>query len=367
MEIFDRLVLERWVRNFLLACGAFFLLLTVVTVLASFTRTSVTLMQVFQNYFYELPKWTGQITPFACLVASLFSIDQLRNRNELVSLYSLGYSPWRGIVVVALVAAVIGSMQFYVSSFVTPYFNHLRHQWILDTGANFKQDDLTGSIASKKTSRSIWYKLPQGHMSFVAVTETGEELREVEIVYVNPQQQIETIVIADKAYYKKNNLWEFSNAKIFRGLTGEGFPEFRHEDLTSYTLLETPENIQKVFSDVAALPLPGLRDYIRNIKRTGVDASTFEILFWEKYNTGVVCLLFALIPISGLFSPGRRHTKVGGMIFFTVAFATLYYLAQSGLTAFGRKGAVHPWIAVFGTTVVFALYLSQQLLRHRKL
>ena len=369
MEIFDQLVVARWVRSFVLAASAFFLLLTVVTVLAGMTRSSVTMGQVLQNYLYELPKWGKNIVPFACLVATLFCIDQLRNRNELVALYSLGHSPWRAVFSITACAAIIAAVQFYTAAYVAPWATRHRHQWIADTGANFQlQSDFESSnLTTQKTSQSVWVKLPQGYMSFVALTDSGNDLREVEIDYINKDKKLETVVVADSAKFKRDNLWEFHNAKIYRHLADGGFPEYLKKDVTSYALMETPDHLLKAYSDVAALNLPHLGEYIHNIKRTGINAATFEILFWEKYNAGLVCLLFSLIPITGLFSPARRQVKVGHMIVFTVIFGSLYWLSQTGLTSYGERGQFPAWISVFGTSTLFALVLARQFWKFRKL
>ncbi|MBT3981645.1 MAG: LptF/LptG family permease [Bacteriovoracaceae bacterium] len=362
-----KLIFYNWLKVFFYAALSFLLLLTIATLVSGFTRDSVTSSQVLINYLFELPKWFKNLLPFACLMATLFSLNFLKARNELIAIFSLGMSHRAFIQVVVQAATIVMAVQLLVSAYILPSVTKKRYEWLIETGANFKSNLPASFNLSKKTGKKIWYKMENGFFNFVALDQVANELKEVEIFFISKNHLVERFVKAKSAIFKKDNLWEFHDVLFLYNLEGEEFPIIEMKNISSYALLENPENIRKVFSEVETLPIEGLYSYIKNIKRTGINTSEFEVLLLEKINSALICIVFALIPIFSIYSPSRRHSSFGKIVFFTLVFGVVYWLISSSMLALGKNGSLPPVIAVFSVPFIFILLISSIIYKNRKL
>ena len=92
IPLLKKLIWVEWVKIFVVVAGAFFLLYSVGELVASFINSSKTAAEIFFRYLFSLPTALSYMVPFACLIASLFALNRLRDRSELIAIFAGGFS-----------------------------------------------------------------------------------------------------------------------------------------------------------------------------------------------------------------------------------------------------------------------------------
>ena len=92
MNILTKIVVFGWLKAFLITASALLLLLTIGNLVNQLMREVISAQETIINFLFELPSWINNIIPVACLSATLFSLEKLKTKNELVAILASGHS-----------------------------------------------------------------------------------------------------------------------------------------------------------------------------------------------------------------------------------------------------------------------------------
>ena len=166
MPTLRSLIIKEWFKFFLGAFLGLLLLITVAELITGFLRQNVTPLEVILNHLLEIPDKFKLIMPVSCLMASLFSINKLRNRNELTAIFAAGYSRKKFFNDIASAAIFVAAFQFSVSGFIEPYAISKKDFLIEDGQSKFKNLRSKGLMASTIGSGKMWFKSNDYFFSF---------------------------------------------------------------------------------------------------------------------------------------------------------------------------------------------------------
>src|SRR5690606_11141989 len=101
-----------------------------------------------------------------CLIASLFSINKLKNRNELTAIFASGFSRREFVMTIGFVGTFIGLILFFINGYLVPYTKN-QQSLMSDTHPAIasKARTSTVSINALKTGK-IWFKGPHYFFSY---------------------------------------------------------------------------------------------------------------------------------------------------------------------------------------------------------
>lgn len=170
MKTFDKLVIREWAVAFLLSFSVLLFLVFMADFIAEYLRAK-SLSYILTNFLMKLPDFLGKLFPTACLLGTLFSLSKLKNRNELVALFSSGWGIGKLYVLVCLLSLVVGGLQLLNFGVLAPWGQHI--------GRNLETQDSTPKASL--TGDSIWYKGKDYFMAFAGRDPQTQELKNVKI------------------------------------------------------------------------------------------------------------------------------------------------------------------------------------------
>lgn len=359
------LILKEWFKFFLGAFLVLILLISVAELISGFLRSNVTPLEVIFNHLLEIPEKLKLVLPVSCLAASLFSINKLKNRNELTAIFAAGYSRKKFIYDIITAAAVVGTLQLFISSYIDPYSRSKVDNLIEDGDTKFKNLASKGLMASTIGSGKMWFKSSDYFFSFSTFNKSENLLSDVTIYHYRNNMLHKKVHASTVQFIGEQ--WMGKELEIMDLLDGKNFPIKQNIKSGPVQITETPKDFKEIEADITKLTTVDLYRYIKTLQEGGINVNEYLVMFYEKFSPSLVCLIFSLLAAIGGFKPNRRGSSFGKNIFFVFVFVIVYWLVNSYFIELGKSSKLHPFIACFGVPLLFAIFLSQQFYRNRKL
>lgn len=341
------------------------LLISVAELISGFLRQNVTPLEVIFNHILEIPEKLKLILPVSCLAASLFSINKLKNRNELTAIFASGYSRKKFVFDVVSGSTVVGLCLLLISSYIDPFSRSQMDFLIKDGQQKFKNLNAKGLMASTIGSGKMWFKSGSYFFSFSRFDKALNTISDVTIYHYS-DSKLKKKIHANTVTFE-NGTWNGKNVETLDFLDGVTFPHYGEADLAEIEINEKPEDFKEIESDITTLNTVDLYRYIKTLQDGGINVNEYLVMFYEKFSPSLVCIIFSLIAAIGGFKPNRRGSSFGKNIFFVFVFVILYWLINSYFLELGKSSKLDPMLASFGVPFLFSLFLVHQFIRHRKL
>lgn len=363
-----KLILKEWFRFFISSVAVLFLLLTVANLISGFLRGNVTPTEVILNYIIEIPGFLLKIFPISCLTASLFSINKLKNRNELTSIFASGFSTKKYFITLIQASAVIAILQLFVGGFVQPMTRSMRDSLIENSDNKFRNLKAKGLRTSTIGTGKIWFKSGNYFFSSSSFDKVKGALNNVTLYFFNDEFKLLEKIKAPTLEYSEGNTWKAINPTIFKNADAkEKFPHIEKKDVFLITLKEDLTDFKKIESDITTLGLFNLYMYISRLNQSGINTNEYLVMFLDKISSSLICIILSLVAAVAIYSPNRRTSSFGkniGIVFF---LTLIYWLTYDYSLELGRSSKLNPYIACFILPVIFMSYLIYQFQTNRKL
>ncbi len=367
MSNIRKLILKEWLVFFI---GAVFILLMVLSlghVLNGLLKASNELRSIMIDLVLEIPNFLIKIFPVACLIASLFSINKLKNRNELTAIFASGFSRRQFVLTIGFVGTLVGVILFFINGYLVPYTKN-QQSMMSDTHPAIasKARTSTVSINALKTGK-IWFKGPQYFFSYSSFDTQTNSIHNLTLYQYNETFKLSEQLTAATAQYVSGNTWLFKNVAHVTNMENKTFPTTTIFNELKYNLNETISDFKKINADISTLNIWRLYDYIAVLRNNGINDAEYFVTFLDKFSSGFTCLVLAILAAVALFDPNRRNSSFGKNIAFVLAFTFLYWFIYSYFLTLGQTSKIPAIAATFGVPFVFVLYLAMYFIYHRKL
>ena len=349
-----KLIWLEWLKALAIALSALFLLFSVAELISGFLRTAVTSREVLINYLLFLPAMFAKILPLSCLLASLFSFHRLRSRNELIAILASGFSRKKFVFSILQIASSIMLLQFINVGYLDPLSKQLHKKVIVDGEQKFKKTKSKGLLTSVISSGKIWYRNDKYYVSYSVYDKGQKTLIRPTFFYFNQLNENTKIIKAERANGNEQGVWALSKVQIIENISKKIFPQLKTQDQLQLLLEETPSDFDRIDNDLNTLRPIALFEFVSQIKRSGILANEYEIFMLGKIVDSITCLIFALFPISIIFSPGPRNSSFGKNILFAIIFTLSYWAIHNAFLTLGNSAKIPPLLAAFAVSPVFA-------------
>jgi lipopolysaccharide export system permease protein len=366
MTTLRSLILKEWFKFFIGAFLILVLLISVAELISGFLRSNVTPIEVIFNHFLELPDKMKLIMPVGCLVASLFSINKLKNRNELTAIFAGGYSRKKFMLDITLATFVVSFSQLFISSFLEPFAISKKDYLIQDGQSKFKNLRSKGLMASTIGSGKMWFKSENYFFSFSTFNKSENRLNDVSIYFYDSQNKLTKKITSEHIKFV-GNAWMGTNARIYDYLQNTDFPKIEEKESLGITISEVPDDFKEIEADITTLNIFQLYNYIRKLQDGGINVNEYLVILLEKISISFICTIFGLVAAIGAFRPNRRGNSFGKSLLGVFVFVILYWLINSYFIELGKSSKLDPFLACFGVPFIFGLFLITQFVRNRKL
>ena len=366
MNVIRRLILREWFRFFIGAVVSLFLLITVANLISGFLRGNVTALEVITNHLLEIPDYLNKIFPVSCLMASLFSINKLKNRSELTAIFAAGYSRKSLIADLAYASLFVTLIQFSITSFIGPFVKS--HRDILIEGSSHKFRNLRSQGLKSSTigSGKMWYKSNDYFISFANYSHSTKELLDASIYRISVDGRLEEVEQIKTIRWDKD-LWIGEKVIKLDKLNEQSFAKKEIFSGIPVNIDETPEDLRQIEADITILNIVNLWKYIRQLQTSGINISEYLVIFYDKFSNSIICIIFTILASVSIFNPNRRSSSFGKNIALVFFFTILYWLVYSYLIELGNNSKIPPFAATFSVPLAFSIILIIIFSRNRKL
>lgn len=355
-NIIFKFIIKNWLSYFFLF---FTILMLIITIAESVTGLldSESFANIITNFSYKLPGFLTKILPVNCLLASTFMLSSQKTTNELTAILSSGYSVRRYSATVLFIASIVAAIQFGILAFIEPQV--FKHKYSQEISLKTMRKEGTFLARSFLGSGETWYKNENYFVSFTQYVPSSNSLKDITLYYYKNAKLDKKMTSPSASYDFQTKEWILRNAKLFEKLALPSENQKYTEHLKySVKLKEIPSDFKAFESDIKTFNIFTLREFINKLQNTGIDARAYAILFYEKISLSLVCLLFALFPLTGLSNPNKRNSSTGKNIALTLAFAIFYWLGHSTLLNLAASQRLQPIVASFimPITILLGLY-----------
>jgi lipopolysaccharide export system permease protein len=354
MGIIQKLIIKEWFKFFFAALIALILLLTIADLVTGLLRSNVTPREVILNYFIEFPSALAKTFPISCLIASLFSINKLRSRNELTAIFAGGFSLFDYLITVVFCSIIVGIILIGNLSIIQPYFKSKRHRLIKDSEVKFQNLKKQGFINSAVSGGRIWFKSSEYFFTFQSFDKRRLSLIGMEAYFLSRDHLLSKYIKASAAKYRpESQTWELSNVLEYKNLDNTNFTNPVRFKTQQINLSQTPNDFIEIQSDISTLNLIKLYDYINRLKEAGINTNEYQVILYDKIAGPIMCILFSLLSCGALFSPSRRGSSMGKNLAVIFSFTLIYWLINSYFLELGYSSKVLPFLSVFTLPFIF--------------
>ena len=369
MSTIVKLVLKEWLRFFMGSVLVLLIVLSLGHVLNSLLSNSLDFYSLIVNLLLEIPTFLIQIFPVSCLTDSLFSINKLKNRNELTAIFASGFSRFKFVLTVGLVGALVGLLLFFVNAYLVPYTKHRQ-----DLSKNISQYEAATNPAKKSTvsinalnAGKIWFKSQDYFFSYSSFDRRTNTLYNLTLYFYDKHFKFTEQISAAYADYQDESNWLLHRVTHFTNLENKTFPTVQLQEVIPLKIHETISDFKQINADIGTLNIWKLYDYIGVLKNNGINYSEYYVTFLDKFSSAFTCLVLSILASIALFNPNRRNSSFGKNIAFVLSFTFIYWFIYSYFLTLGQTSLVPAVVATFGVPFIFVFYLIFYFIYHRKL
>jgi lipopolysaccharide export system permease protein len=137
---------------FVAGLTVFVTIFVVIDFMTNLVRDGASLQSLLAYYGYLIPSVIYQMTPVACLLATISTLSSLSRNQEMVALFSFGMSLTRIAAPVLVLVTLISGFVFFMNDKIVPAMNQKKNYiYFVDIK---KQPGLYSTVKTNK----IWYR-----------------------------------------------------------------------------------------------------------------------------------------------------------------------------------------------------------------
>jgi lipopolysaccharide export system permease protein len=360
------LIVKEWVTFFLGAVFVLTLILSLGHILNGLLKASNEFQTILIDLALEMPGFLIKIFPVSCLIASLFSINKLKGRNELTAIFASGFSRRQFVVTIGFIGATIGLILFLINGYVVPMAK--QKQASFSTLPSIANKAKTSSVSvNALVSGRIWFKSSDYFFSYSSFDGFSNTIYNLSLYRYDQDYKFSEKIIAKKAVFNETGEWDLIDGLYLKNLQTNSFPVQEKFNVKKFALNENISDFKKINADISTLNLWKLYDYIAVLRNNGINDSEYFVTFLDKFSSGFTCLVLAILASIALFNPNRRNSSFGTNIAFVLSFTFVYWFVYSYFLTLGQSSKIPAVLATFGVPALFVVYLTFYFIYHRKL
>lgn len=368
MSNIKKLIFKEWLRFFIGATLVLLMVLSLGHILNALLKESSDFKTILNSLLLEIPSFSIKIFPVSCLIASLFSINKLKSRNELTAIFASGYSRRSFIIDIGTIGSIVGVALFFINAYLVPYTKHRQQNTITQvTSSATTNGTAKKTISNAISSGKIWFKGQDYFFSYSSFDRRLNVLHDLTLYYYSKDFKFTEQISAAFAEHKGDNQWLLHNVLHYTNLDNTTFPSMKYFESKPFKIKETISDFQQINADISTLSIWKLYDYIGVLKNNGINYSEYYVTFLDKFASGFTCLVLSILAAIALFNPNRRNSSFGANVAFVLSFTFIYWFIYSYFLTLGQTSKVPAAVATFGVPGIFVLYLAGYFLYHRKL
>ena len=299
--------------------------------------------QVTQALWFVLvtsPSRLYELFPLVVLVGCLTGLGSLANSSELTVIRAAGFSipsiTMRVLQPVLVIMLVVGLLGETVIPMAESYGQAYR-------STRSHEDTSSGRYG-------FWHKDGNEFIYFGALTPAGD-VEGLRRYVMNSQGQPTGMIVAKTGKYTDHQ-WQLFDVE--RDIFHTSSIEQQNFDSLIWNTAVTPQLLSTLIVEPNKLSIWGLWKYVSYLTEQKIDASKYELAFWEKALRPVMTAALVLVAMSFIFGP-LREVAMGTRIFAGVLVGLVIKMSQNILPSFAMIYNIEPIVIDALPIVICAL------------
>ncbi len=357
MRILDRYLTKSFSVSLFGCLFAFIWLYTIIDLfsnLSEILKLKASFSLVLYYYFLSIPFVFLKTAPYACLLATIFSLGRMNRDNEIIAIRSSGISLFNITKPIIIFGLILSIFSFYLNERIAPES--------LQMAEKVKAEIFTPK--ENKTSRQeetlkdlTFYSSGNRHIHVSLYSVDKMTMRGITVSQFDKNQNLILKIVAEKGVWQ-NEKWLFSQCIVYNYGTDNTLglePEYYEKKWMS--IEETPQQLIKQRQRPELMSINQLSNYIKKISNSGASAliRDLNVDFHNKLANPLSCLVLILIAIPFSVMHKKRGFSLSSIL-IALGIGFLYYVVSYVGVEFGRKGIISPFLAAWLANISFILF-----------
>ena len=365
MRILDRYILKSIIYIFFSCIFVFLFLYVVIDLLSNLDeilKHQASLKLLARYYLSYLPIMFVQVSPFACLLSTVYTFGKLNHNNEIIAMRSSGLS----IFAIARNALIFG----FLISLTVFWINDRFVPISLTENQKIKIQIEEGLIKDKsKKNESITNLTLYGlrnRLFFISKFSLATKTMEgITILEQDENQNLTKKIIASKGIYQ-DGLWRFSQCITYKfDHNGQVIDEPGYLEEEIMSIPETPENLASLRQKPEQMNIRQMQDYIWILSKSGATTviRNLNVDLYQRFCSPFTSIIIILLGIPFSLLMRKRATGMSA-IGVSIIVGFLYYVLDAICLAVGKSGLLMPILAASLSHIIVlssSLYLISKL------
>jgi len=363
MRLLDRYILKSVIYIFISCIFVFLFLYIVIDLLSNLEdilKQHFTIMLLARYYLSYLPEMFVRVSPFACLLSTVYTFGKLNHNNEIIAMRSSGLSIFEITRNVLIFGFLISLLVFWVSDKFVPL--------ALTENQAIKTQLESGTKRNKATeiiTNLSMYGLRNRLFFISKFSLSTKTMKGITILEHDDNQNLTKKIVASKGVYLEG-LWRFSQCITYKfDNNGQVLEEPRYSDEEIMSITETPRDFASLRQKPELMNIKELQDYIWRLSKSGATTviRNLKVDLYQRFTMPFTSIIIILLGIPFSLLMRKRATGMSS-IGVSIIVGFLYYVLDAVCLAIGKSGLLMPSLAASLSHIIAllsSLYLIQKL------
>lgn len=352
MLILDKYLFRHFLKSFIASLVVFVFLYIIVdlfTNLQDIIKNHPPVIKVIEYYMYSVPLIFTQTSPMASLLATLFTLGNFNQSNEIIAMRSNGISIYQIIRPLIVFGIVLSLGIFLVNEIVTP-----QAQKMSKMIKEYYLEKVLDSTVEQPIENVAVYGFNNRLFFINKLYPKSNTIEGLTILEHDAQQNVRSKIYAEKAVWR-NNRWVLYQCFIYRmgdDRKIKGEPLYFTD--TTFKIEETPKDFLRHNVAVENMSLRDLSNYITRLSQSKESSTVkkLEVDLYQKTSFPFTNLIIILLGVPSSIVIRRRAIAFSS-IGLCLGLSFIFYVAFAVSIALGKGGALPPLVAAWVSHILF--------------
>lgn len=353
MLILDKYLLRNFLKSFFAALFAFvffYIVVDLISNLRDIINNHPPVIKIIELYIYSIPTILGQTAPIASLLATLFTLGNLNQNNEIIAMRSSGLGIYHIVKPILVFGFLLSLGIFMINENVAPQMQKMSRiikEYYIEKPPSDLPDRPLTNVALYGFNNRLFFlnKLYPKSSTIEGLT----------ILEHDDNQNVKSKIYAEKAVWRHNR-WVLYQCFIYhfgQGQRIKGEPLYFNN--TTFRIEETPQDFLRQSIPIEDMNIRELSRYVSRLSESGARSTLakFKVDLYQKTAFPFTSLVIILIGIPSSIVIRRRAIAFSS-IGICVGITFVFYILFAVSIALGKSGALPPILCAWMTHLIFA-------------
>jgi lipopolysaccharide export system permease protein len=351
LKILDSYILKGFIVRFIAVFIVLISLFIGIEIISKIWQLDAPGSTIALYYLFKLPSIAVQMLPVSLLIACLLLLSTLSSSNEIVAMHASGIGIFKIVRPLLVLICGFSLLTLWLGDYVIPVVNFKAKKiWMVEIMGK------GGEFWDRMHKQKAWFRGDGLVYNIHNYNSEKKELQGVNLFFFNKNFKVTKHVFAKSAtYIQKIDKWNFKDVKLTEHMSNKApYPITSKYNELNFKLKETHEDFKKVESQSSFLSLVKLYDYIKNLKKIGIDTVKYELEFHKRFAMAFAGLIMTMLAIPFAVRQRRSGAGLSKNISLSFLFVFFYWILMSILISLGNSGKLNPILAAWGANLLFA-------------